>query len=264
MLKQLLSIALIIPASVCLAQNAPVDFEEGGFGSTWNWNVFENAEGPGLEIVSNPDPSGINTSATVAKFTAVADGAPFAGCETMHGSDIGTFTVTAANSIVTIMVWKSVISDVGIKLVAFDNSSLGEIKVPNTLTEQWEQISINFSSHIGMTFDQIVVFPDFRDRNEDEIIYFDNIYGDLLTSVSDVKEVEPTLFYPNPVESEIRINPEIALEELQIVNITGQIVFQELNRSVGRIIDLSHLPVGIYSVSVLSNGQRRTEKMIKR
>mgnify|MGYP003723545117 FL=1 len=54
-----------------LAQNSPIDFETGGYGATWTWTVFENGGNPSLEIVTNPNTGDINSSATVAKFTAL-------------------------------------------------------------------------------------------------------------------------------------------------------------------------------------------------
>ena len=127
-------------------QNNPIDFESGGFGATWTWTVFENATNPAVEIIPNPDMTGANTSATVAKFTALQAGNPWAGCETLHGSDIGTFTLDSTNSTVKIMVWKPVISDVGIKFVLPSGEALPEIKVANTLTNQWEELTFDFST----------------------------------------------------------------------------------------------------------------------
>ncbi len=163
------------------AQNSPIDFETGGYGAAWTWTVFENGDNPSLEIVTNPNTSGINSSATVAKFTALQAGQPHAGCESLHGSDIGTFSLDATNSTLKIMVYKTVISDVGLKFVIPTSGSLGEIKVANTVTNAWEELTFDFSSHIGLTeaigIDQIVVFPDFNlgGRTQDNIIYFDNI-----------------------------------------------------------------------------------------
>ena len=173
-----LTISALVFSVFCLGQNVPIDFESAGFGDSWTWTVFENNSNPILEIVPNPDPSGINNSSTVAKFTALMSGSPWAGCETIHGSGIGNYNITSANSIITIMVYKTKISDVGIKLVTNSNASLGEIKVPNTLINQWEQLTFDFSAHIGgMTYDQLVVFPDFIARSADDIIYFDNIWA---------------------------------------------------------------------------------------
>ena len=161
------------------SQNAPIDFEAGGNGADWTWTVFENDTNPPLEIVANPDPSGINTSETVAKFTALQLGQPYAGVESMHGSDIGTFDLTASNALVNIMVYKTKISDVGIKYVTPSGGAQMELKVANTVVNQWELITIDFSDYIGLGettgLDQIVIFPDFIARDADDVIYFDNI-----------------------------------------------------------------------------------------
>ena len=161
------------------SQNAPIDFEAGGNGADWTWTVFENDTNPPLEIVVNPDPSGINTSETVAKFTALQLGQPYAGVESMHGSDIGTFDLTASNALVNIMVYKTKISDVGIKYVTPSGGAQMELKVANTVVNQWELITIDFSDYIGLGettgLDQIVIFPDFIARDADDVIYFDNI-----------------------------------------------------------------------------------------
>ncbi len=78
----LLALLLIVSLNgIIFAQNAPIDFETGGNGATWTWTVFENDANPPLEIIPNPDASGINTSSTVAKFTALQAGEPYAGCE---------------------------------------------------------------------------------------------------------------------------------------------------------------------------------------
>ena len=162
-----------------LTQNYPIDFETGGFGDVWTWTVFENDTNPPLEIIANPYPSGINTSAKVAKFTALDLGMPFTGVESMHGTDIGTFNLNVTNAIVKIMVYKTKISDIGIKYVTPSGGAQPELKVANTLVNQWELITIDFSSYIGLgettELDQIVIFPDFIDREADDVIYFDNI-----------------------------------------------------------------------------------------
>ena len=61
-----------------MAQNVPIDFETGGNGAGWTWTVVENNTNPPLQIVTNPSTSGINTSSTVAEFTALQSGQPWA------------------------------------------------------------------------------------------------------------------------------------------------------------------------------------------
>ncbi|MFT7675324.1 MAG: hypothetical protein ACI845_003745, partial [Gammaproteobacteria bacterium] len=100
--------------------------------------------------------------------------------ETGHG-DIGPFRLDSSNSTVKIMVYKTVISDVGIKLVVPDGGALPELKVANTVVSEWEELTFDFSAYVGVAvygssdIDQIVVFPDFNARAGETISYFDNI-----------------------------------------------------------------------------------------
>ncbi len=186
------------------SQNAPVTFEAGGYGSSWTWTVFENNTNPPLEIIANPDPSGPNTSATVAKFTALQTGNPWAGCESLHGAnDLGPIVLGPSNSTIKIMVWKPIISDVGVKLVSNTGWAQVEVKVANTLVNQWEELSFDFSTYMNPpasegVYDQIVVFPDFDlgGRTQDNIVYFDNISF----SPSSGGPTEPMTAAPTPTQ----------------------------------------------------------------
>jgi hypothetical protein len=174
---------LLMATTVGFSQNNPIDFETDGNGANWTWTVFENGANPAVEIVANPDQSGINTSATVAKFTALQAGQPWAGTESAHGSaDLGPFVLDATNSTIKIMVWKTVVSDVGIKLASSTGWAQVEIKVPNTKVNEWEELVFDFSGRLNPPaeegiLDQIIIFPDFDlgGRTQDNIVYFDNI-----------------------------------------------------------------------------------------
>ncbi len=161
----------------------PINFETPGIGANWTWITFENGANTALQMVANPDTSGINSSATVGKITVLTNSAPFAGIESIHqlsnpsgAPALGNYVVTASNCTVKIMVYKSVISDVGIKFVNATNGSTGEIKKANTLVDQWEELIFDFSSRIGQTNDQIVIYPDYQSgRSSDNVCYIDNI-----------------------------------------------------------------------------------------
>ena len=195
-------LALLFTANIGWSQRAPINFESGGQGANWTWTVFENSTNPAVEIITNPDASGANTSATVAKFTALSAGNPWAGCESSHGTaDLGEFVLDATNSTIKIMVWKSVISDVGIKLVSSNGWAQPEIKVANTKTNQWEELTFDFSAYTNPPMaegklDQIVVFPDFNlgGRGQDNVIYFDNITFSAASSAP----TEPAASAPAP------------------------------------------------------------------
>ncbi len=171
-----LLLTLLFAWSTGFAQNNPIDFEDGGFGADFEWEVFENDDNPALEIIDNPDATGANTSSKVAQFTARTGGASFAGTIT-RGT--GTYLLDETNRTIKIMVWKSVISDVGIKLETASGFSTGELKVANTVTNQWEELTFDFSDvpnpPEGESYDGVTVFPDFQDRAQENVIFFDNI-----------------------------------------------------------------------------------------
>lgn len=170
---------LFLNGLFAFAQNGPISFEPGEFGLTWTWTVFENVGNPPLEIVGNPDQTGINTSSRAAKFTALQGGMPYAGVESAHALDLGTFTLNANNCIVKIMVYKPVISNVGIKFATAAGASTGELLVANTLINQWEELTFDFTPILGLPsstgIDQVIIFPDFQNRTSTNICYFDNI-----------------------------------------------------------------------------------------
>ena len=162
-----------------LAQNSPIDFETGGYGANWTWTVFENDNNPSIEIMTNPNIGGINSSATVAMFTALQAGQPFAGCESLHGADIGSFSFDSTNCIIKIMVWKDVISDVGIKFADASSAAQPEIKVSNTLINQWEELTYDFSGlDTSVEWYNLVMFMDNGtkgDGSSNFTIYIDDI-----------------------------------------------------------------------------------------
>lgn len=160
-----------------LTMNAPVTFETGDHGAAWTFVNFDNGPGTeGFEKVANPSTTGINTSATVGKFTATVDGSPWAGCKT---NDIGKFTLDPQNSLVKIMVYKTVISDVALKFAVAGGGSLGEIKVKNTKVNQWEELSFEFYNQIGKLESTDIVTMnislDYQGRAAQSVSYFDNI-----------------------------------------------------------------------------------------
>jgi hypothetical protein len=265
-MKTIYTLVLLCLTIFPFAQNAPIDFELGGNGLNWTWTTFENNTNPTLEIVANPDPSGLNTSATVAKFTALQTGEPWAGCESMHGSDIGSFSFNNSNCTVSIMVWKSVISDVGIKFVDAASAAQPEIKIANTLVNQWEKITFDFSSRIGVfpiTKDQIVIFPDFDlgGRSQDNIIYFDNVYGTSTNTGVGNDYKSELVVSPNPVKDLLKIsvanfNGNL---DIKIFDLAGVLVASS-NKSK---INIESFSKGIYLVKVVYGNETNVVKIIK-
>ncbi len=265
-MKNFTCLVILLSSALGFSQNYPINFEESGFGADWTWTVFENETNPPLEIIANPDPSGINTSSTVAKFTALQAGMPFAGVESMHGSDIGTFNLTAENAIVRIKVWKSVISDVGIKFATPAGASTGEIKVPNTLIDQWEELTFDFTGVIdepsSTGIDQIIIFPDFAARTSDNIIYWDDIqFGETL-GLGD-SPMNSLISYPNPVSSAWNVQCDEPIVSLTLFNILGQELFKTYPNQNFYSLNTNSFQSGIYLARIASKQGSKVIKFIK-
>jgi hypothetical protein len=159
---------------------ATIDFESGGVGADFNWITFENGDEPPLEVISNPVPGVGNMSATVGAYTARSMGQPFAGVESGPG-DFGGYVIDASTRYVKLWVYKTVISDVGMQLTV-GAAARPEVRVANTVTNQWEQLTFDFNELIGFgewalgDITKIVIFPDWNDAGRVEnTIYIDNI-----------------------------------------------------------------------------------------
>ena len=67
--------AFVAFGSSAMAQSShTVGFESAADGAGWTWTMAENGTNPALEFIANPVSGGINTSANVAKFTALQTG----------------------------------------------------------------------------------------------------------------------------------------------------------------------------------------------
>jgi hypothetical protein len=163
------------------------------------WNYFENGSNTqGVTFVNNPNPGGVNTSATVAKFTAADDAGEWSGCESIYGT-LGKWKFDGANPTTVIMdVYKSTLSPVYIKFTSTNKSGQGTTFIGNktpSAINQWVTLTFvvdfsvalistgngtggggvdNADNNIGNN--QIVLHVD-RDANRmaDQVVYFDNI-----------------------------------------------------------------------------------------
>ena len=150
-----------------------IDFEPEGVGTDWSWTVDANGSNAPLEFVSNPNNNGINSSNNSAKFTASPNGEPWA----LAYTDASPITFSESNSLVRIMVLKTVVSTVAIKFEDSTNPSFfKQIEVANSETDgDWEELTFDFSTVIGNTYDRMVIIPDFLTRSQPNVIYFDQI-----------------------------------------------------------------------------------------
>ena len=153
-------------------------FNEGGGSTTIPFQDFEG-EAPAftsfgniadIEVLANPDQTGANTTATVAKLTKTAGSEVWAGAffENPEPLDI----VSYPN--IKVKTWspKSGI-DVKLKLENEDASVSYEVDLNTSVANQWEDLSFNFSDAPAADYIRVVIFFDFGNPGDDTVYYFD-------------------------------------------------------------------------------------------
>ena len=147
----------------------PIDFED----STLNYSFvdFGNAQST---VIPNPDPSGINTSATVGQSFK------FNGSETWAGSFLTIDEPVDFSSLnnIAVDVWTSEFGEVvKLKLENSANPDINtEVDMTTSVNQGWETLIYDFSaSDLSQDYDRIVIFFDFGNVGDDTSYYFDNI-----------------------------------------------------------------------------------------
>ena len=226
----------------------PIDFETQ---TDAVWTVFANAAGTpdDFMVIPNPDKSGINTSDNVLKFK-VNDGAdPWAGA---FSDSYAPFEITQNSHMITMMVWKSVISPVGFKVEGSTNGGpVTELKVSNTLTNQWEKITFDLSALVGFSYNRIVILPDFPDtRISGTTAYIDNIERIDFTAVPRTNVKNNIKVFPNPVVDVLNVTFTDSKAEVSIYNSLGLLVDSAVFVGKNANFDVSKYVPGLYFVRV--------------
>ncbi|MFA0963828.1 PKD domain-containing protein [Roseivirga sp. BDSF3-8] len=157
----------------------PLTFEETGV--TYLWGDFGGTAG---SVIANPDPSGINTSDSVAQLVKSAGAETWAGTNIQMESPINF----GGNPVLSVKVW-SPRAGVPILLKLEDSSSkpsesdpptiFAEVTATTTVANTWEVLTFDYSTYadfdMANTYDAISVFYDFGTAGADEIAYIDDI-----------------------------------------------------------------------------------------
>ncbi|SNR16456.1 PKD domain protein [Tenacibaculum jejuense] len=147
--------------------------------------IFTSFGGAGVEVVSNPDMSGVNTTANVARLTKGSGSEVWAGgfFEISTPLDLATF------SKISVKTWSPKQGAlVKLKLENQDASVTHEVDVNTTVANAWEELIYDFSGAPTADYVRIVIFFDFGVNGEGSEYYYDDI---ILVNDS---EVSPLVF----------------------------------------------------------------------
>jgi len=161
-------LALVFLFSVASFAQPVIDFETVGNG--WTWTIFSEGTGGSFDIVANPAPGGLNTSDSCAMLVVGANGDPWAG---VWSADFPDMLITADNCMVKILVYKDVSSRFNLKLEPPNYDHF----VTNTLINEWEELTFDYSADIGQTGATLTLIPDMEDgaRTHASVNYIDYI-----------------------------------------------------------------------------------------
>lgn len=170
------------------------DFGNAGDGSTYYFDdvklvsgnvpatmMIENFEGTppaftsfgniaAIEILANPDPTGANTTATVAKMTKSS------GSETWAGAffDLPSPLDFDNYGKIRVKIW-SPKSGIVVK-VKIENQGAGithEVDMTSSVADAWEELEYDFSGAPAAEYIRIVIFFDFGNPGDNTVYYFD-------------------------------------------------------------------------------------------
>ncbi len=208
-----------------------MNFDEPAFTSTV-WRFFPADDSGEFELVDNPDPSGINTSAKVGKAVEKStSGQPWQGMYT----DLPAIIAFGSDKIVKMKVWSPQVASVTMKI---ENSTAtppapgsGDNTVPNTKANEWEELSWDFSTtpitDNGKYIRVTLIFDINNIPANDVTYYFDDIQltGGECGTVSiggGPQKPRNLTVAPNPVTDELRIDELGRIARLDVINLYGQ------------------------------------------
>lgn len=262
-MKQFLTFLFLIAFTLGVsAQLDLIDFESTTDDALWNV-MANNPDSPDdMTIIANPDKSGINTSDSVLQFKVNATANAWVGA---WSTKFGPIAFTADYHTLTMMVYKTELTNSGLKVEASTNGgSPIELKIANTVINQWELLTFDFSAGVGYSYGTLVFFADFvESRTTATTVLIDNITGTAPSSVRELSGPSVKVF-PNPADEVMYVQyPDMT--GFTIANMIGQTIrMEKFQTASSRSIELSDMPTGVYFITVESLSGTYTSKFMVR
>lgn len=146
----------------------PLDFEAGA-----NFYPFTEFEGAPTEVIPNPDVSGINTSANVARTLKANGAATFAG----SFIDLAEPIDLTQSSTLKLKVWSPIPNNsIILKLESLNSDAEVEDTQVVQATEEWVEVEFDLSGvDPNETFSRVIFFFDFGENGSGLEFYFDDL-----------------------------------------------------------------------------------------
>ncbi|MFV8360048.1 hypothetical protein [Flavobacterium sp. LS1P3] len=164
------------PTIIYNAYGLPITYEL----ATQNYGVGGTFGGISTAVVANPFPTGLNTSATVWKYTKTTGAETWSGTYSTLDSPIDFAT---GNKIKLLMYATEVGKNLNVELEwavgGTPANGVAVLKVANTVANSWQELVFDFSTIAAIPanakFTQLVFRYDDSAKGSGEVIYIDNI-----------------------------------------------------------------------------------------
>lgn len=252
-----------------------LDCEDGTTNRLAVLNVFSNGPGQSnadMVVVDNPNPTGINTSSKVVKFTRRTSGTDAAAWAGFYSHVVDPDPDFTENKYVHVKVLKYKATGVRFKI---ENGAAGTVEKlsVNSYTQlgEWQDMVIDFSEKTGI-YATMGLQPDYESplvAEGDRIIYFDDIVVNnnpnpiVLSTPSNLYEKQVAL-YPNPAKNTLFVESLIDINAIHIYGLDGRKIKSFNNILSGsNSFDIESLKTGIYFINFEINGTTFTKKLVK-
>lgn len=264
-MKRIFTLFIILAIAITAnAQFYLYDFEDGV--DTTVWVSFANgktAAKSDISVVLNPKMDTINSTDSVMKFAVHNDADPWVGMF----SDAATISISEESHVLLMMVYKTRVSPVGLKLeLSLNGGATTSLYKDNSVVAGWQILSFDFAALKGKSYARLTVFPDFPSkRDSGTVAYLDNIgFQDQINTV--VKEFSGSemKIYPNPADYRVAVMyPEMT--GVKISDIRGQeIKTVRFNRADSKVVEIGELKPGMYFATALTAKGNFTMQFLKK
>lgn len=246
--------------------NGCISDYETAASSISNFKYFANGslEADPFEVISNPNPTGINVSSKVGKFVKAGDALPFAGMYADLDAPIDFKGVKTAKA-------KVHMDHIGNFAVKLEGSQTGapafEIPVANSITNAWEELTFNFAAvPDNGEYKRLTVFFDLGiDATGTNVTsYFDDLVmgaGACGGVGTFSPTVAPLRVSPNPANDMVFVENLDGIARFDVTNMLGQRVASINTTGDARTdIDVSRLPAGVYTLTAYTEAGILTAK----
>lgn len=238
----------------------PIDFE-----SSVQTSDFVNQFGAYATIVANPDPSGINTSATVAEF--LKSGGQVWARSLLQLTNYLDFSSLSAISM-KVYTEAPVGSTLKLKVESTTTGAANEKDVPTTVSGGWATYTWDFAGdppvYNVLTF--MFGYGVVGNASSSSTFYIDDIVqtnADGTVSLPHLIKGGGLRLYPNPAQDDLTISAGAeTIEAVVIYHINGKKVVAEWPHNKEVRLDVSQLPAGLYLAHVKTASGAQIVKLV--